>query len=696
MVTRALFYEKRDPRLFDSDAYFKKIEADAQKFESDWDKWSWSGYVGPGPDKPETYEQALVQREEDRIAALPTGGITLPLSHYIGPGNDLELQKKEFVEPVNPVDELAMKHDEAYSKAKTQDDVLAADLTAIKGMFGEAFKGDAVQFFHGLTGGLGLASKVAFETTFGPVYGVSGKRPADPAPSSQGSEAGPAGLTPPGTPAKQRAVAPEQPVEESPPIQATPTGGSQEMAAAQGGSTGAAYGTAGDNQGPVLIGQGHTPATSRIYTKKFMVETVGTFPTQLSQGTAFTGLNDANNSSTPTFVSTPLMNINPDMLPWYMSPAEHAALPNFTFAEKCKITARPLGYRIPFVTGASTSENANNSATLVQVVWSTGINHKFDGAEVGYSFDATQPTKITGFSEATTDLQTVLYDSQQAAILADHVFYNNYYAVLQNVPIATGNPYLMKAMTICNLADMRGEQICSLEHSFRMAPLKYGQDLGFGSQRRILGAKNDWWCSNYWDGAKGVVEDRDNENRAVHLERNIRITDTNFNYTTFIEKAHILSKANDSQPFHTSPPLLSIGNLPLKSNQLGQALSYLPVIVCWEISTELTCHTMLDDAYSAIHAPFKNHLNLTQPRFVEIDNTPQMNIANGRMYIYGARTAADGTVGSASQYNKQINLPPKTWANLVSRSERPTRKEDEENRENMEIEDIAFRKRYLK
>lgn len=695
MVSRNLWYDRSDPRLFDINKHFEQIERDAKQWENAWDDWASRGYFGPPPERPSTYEQALKQREEDRVKSVNAGGLVLPGSNYIGPGNNLEKQNKFDVEPTNAVDELARKHDIEYSNAKTQQDIVNADLRAISGMFTEAFSNGSEEFFHGMIGGIGLSAKAGFESVFGPVYGVSGgAKRKDPEPRTS-TEASPDQANPPASPAKrQREDIPE--AEPPPTVQTTgtPTQPTNNQAmAAQGGTTGAAYGTAGDNEGPVYIGQGHTPGQTSIFTKKFMLETVGTPSVTLNQGTAFSGLSDpaTGSTATPQFISTPLMNINPDMMPWYMTNVEFDNLPPYTFADSCKISVRPLGYRIPFATGQSTSENANNSATLVQVCWSTGMNHKFDGAEVSYNFDSSNPTQITGFNEATSNLKTILYDgdsSTNPAILGEHVHNNNYYVVTANLPQVTGKPMIMKAMTICNLADVRGQEVCSIEHKFNVAPLKYGTDLNYPSQRRVLGARNDFWASNYIDagGAPGALATaRNNENRSLHLERQSNIG--SINYTSFIEKSHLISMNNSPKEMHVSVPLLSCGNMPLRSNQLGSNSSYLPVVVCWEVSTELKVHTLYDDAFTSLRAPFKNHMNLSVPYGFTIDNVNQMNIQNGRYYMYGCRTNIDG---QSNIVTKRISAKPELWSTAIGRS--LTAYFDQE----MENEDNEFRSKYLK
>lgn len=95
-------------------------------------------------------------------SAVKKNGAVLPGHHYIGPGNPLNGQ-----EPVDKDDEIAKEHDEAYVTAKTSQDVINADRTAIE-KFGADY--DTHGNWHSLLGKTGLQIKTAVEQKFGVIY----------------------------------------------------------------------------------------------------------------------------------------------------------------------------------------------------------------------------------------------------------------------------------------------------------------------------------------------------------------------------------------------------------------------------------------------------------------------------------------------------------------------------------------------
>lgn len=101
------------------------------------------------------------------LANKAVSGLTLPGHHYIGPGNPLNGQQ-----PVDKDDEIAKEHDEAYSVAKTSQDVINADKKAIDKFADDYNKNGNL---HSLIGKTGLQIKTAVEQRFGVIYpSVSG------------------------------------------------------------------------------------------------------------------------------------------------------------------------------------------------------------------------------------------------------------------------------------------------------------------------------------------------------------------------------------------------------------------------------------------------------------------------------------------------------------------------------------------
>lgn len=85
-------------------------------------------------------------------------GLTIPGTHYIGPGNAID-----YAPPVNEADAIAQDHDIAYSKAKNPKDIEDADKIAI-----EKFSRDGN--LHSLAGNVGLRIKQAIESKTGLLY----------------------------------------------------------------------------------------------------------------------------------------------------------------------------------------------------------------------------------------------------------------------------------------------------------------------------------------------------------------------------------------------------------------------------------------------------------------------------------------------------------------------------------------------
>lgn len=89
-------------------------------------------------------------------------GFNYPGHRYLGPGNPTANQ-----EPVDEDDRIAQKHDEAYDKAKTVDDVRVADNEAIH-EFDDLYKKTAS--IHALIGKVGLQGKQFVEKYVGHLY----------------------------------------------------------------------------------------------------------------------------------------------------------------------------------------------------------------------------------------------------------------------------------------------------------------------------------------------------------------------------------------------------------------------------------------------------------------------------------------------------------------------------------------------
>ncbi|CAL8130895.1 unnamed protein product [Orchesella dallaii] len=86
-----------------------------------------------------------------------------PGHNYLGPGTKLE----SAGEPVDSDDKIAKAHDIAYSKAKTREDIVAADNKAV-----HSFHSDFISHgnIHSAIGEVGIQAKQAVEYYLGPIY----------------------------------------------------------------------------------------------------------------------------------------------------------------------------------------------------------------------------------------------------------------------------------------------------------------------------------------------------------------------------------------------------------------------------------------------------------------------------------------------------------------------------------------------
>ena len=572
------------------------------------------------------------------------GGFHVPGSNYIGPGtSDLTAEVKTVA------DSVARKHDIAYNQAKTDAEVRQADRTAI-GEFIDSARSDPIR---GYIGAAGIGIKYGAESLIGVQYG-GGTAPdsnrtgtftnkdLELAIKDKASHSSTYMDTPPASAEKRQSSSqpggtiPQRLRLDNEPgasgTQSTSTSESAsapsvEMAETAAGGAATTFGTAGDNEGPVFIGQGHVPSTTRIYTKKFQLETMGFNPVTINANTLWPGLyTAANRQAASKALSTPVAGVDPNLLPWYMTKAEFDNLSDYSIAESCRMTVRPLGYRIPFATNQSISENANSSATLVQVLFGQGLNHKFDGSLGKITAASTNPALPTLFTHEGIDLSSLLYAGDWAACLGTAPFYNQYYAVNKfATPTLTDpqSPMLLKALTLVNIADVRGEPLASVEHKFKCAPLKWENSVQDSSSLYHPGRSNAYYISSNKDPAtfppNTLVPPRDYTDDAGHLFLDLEISsgDT-FTYKHQIEKANYMAWRPEGEFNSIPPPHLNFGCMPLRSDvpvSTGtNTVTCLPVTVIWELSTELTVREIHEFPLPDRSCPWTNRLLLQVPR----------------------------------------------------------------------------------
>lgn len=657
----------------------------------------------------------FVLTPEDHIPK--PGGIHLPGSHYIGPGTS------DYTREVKSVaDSVARKHDIAYSTAKSDADVRQADRTAIS-EFIDASSSDPVR---GIIGAVGIGAKYLTESVIGVQYSGGDKKSKNPIGTFSDDDLRAAIEakkhhtvtymdTPPPS-AEKRVPASSQsgrtrkqprldsPVENQPGtsgnVPATVSTGDNsnvEMAEAAAGGAATTYGTAGDNEGPVFIGQGHVPSSTRIYTKKFQLETMGFTPITVDGSSLWNGLSTAPNIQAVTkALCTPVAGIDPNLLPWYLTRAEFDNLSMYSIADRCRISVRPLGYRIPFATNQSISENANSSATLVQVVFGTGLNHKFDGSLGKITAASANPAKPTSFNFTGIDLESLLYAGEWASCLGTAPFYNQYYSINK---FATPNlqlpqmPMLMKAVTIVNIADVRGEPIEHVEYKFKCAPLKWGTPLHTSSSLYHPGRSNAYYISSNKDTVTMPPNtgQRDYRSDAGHLFLDLEIASgesQNFEYIHQIEKCNYYVWRPEGEFSSILPPHINFGCMPLRSDVPittdNRQITALPVTVIWEISTELIVREIHDFPLPDRMSPWQNHICLQTPRGF---STQMLNNVIDIPYYQGGSVAKLYPMGRSGTTFRQLKrIGKSTETNFSQLSGDPKNNADGRGRRDVDDE----------
>lgn len=645
--------------------YPDRIKLDRQRIERLKSHLDWYGV--PVSSAPEDFRVLTPEDHKPK-----PGGLHFPGTNYLGPGtSDLTANVKGVA------DSVARKHDIAYNQAKSNEDVRAADRAAIK-EFIESASSDPVR---GYVGAAGIGLKYAAESVIGVQYGggenknkktvgsysksdlelaIKDKKAhsatyMDTPPNS--AEKRPSNANPGGTvPRRPRLDSAEPgPSDVEPVATGAADADNVEMAETAAGGAATTFGTAGDNQGPVLIGQGHVPSTERIYTKKFQLETMGFNPVTVDAANLWPGLYTApTRQNAAKALSTSIAGIDPNVLSWYMSAAEFDDLSKFSIADSCKMTIRPLGYRIPFATNQSISENANSSATLVQIAYGQGLNHKFDGSLCTLTSVATNPALPTQVNYKGLDIQNLLYSGDWASCLGLAPFYNQYYVLNKFATPENkdpSSPFLMKALTIVNIADVRGEVVAGIDYQFKCAPLKWHNTFQDSSSLYHPGRSNYYPVSSNKDVAtlppNTLIPLRDYTKDAGHLFLDLEIfADNTLTVSHQIEKCNYMSWRPD-RPFSSiMPPHLNFGCMPLRSDVPSATgagtVSCLPVTVIWELSTELLVREIHEFPFSDMACPWTNHLLLQTPRGFGADMlTTNIDIpyyqggSAARLYPYG-------------------------------------------------------------
>lgn len=376
---------------------------------------------------------------------------------------------------------------------------------------------------------------------------------------------------------------------------------SVDMVDGQPGSTvGGGVGESGQPGAPILIGAGHNPGVTYKFTKKWQISTGSIQFTNKEIPTTWQPL--FRNPDQKALMVTPLATIDPNNLAWFLSPKEHSELPNYSFAKSCKIKVRPLGYRLPFETNASVTSSAN-SQNLIQIAWSTGLNHKFPIFQSGVTVDQNNPTLVNSFSTV-ANLRASLYGTQSigANVGVPRLLNFNTHIVINNKQTADGNTYspnLLKAMTVANIIDVRGTVIHDFTYNYKVGILKFGNS--------SICQMNTWQPADLTDSCFATQADitgsTGQSNFRLHDTQRVWIPgDDNASTVPFIPYNNCIEKAEyvriDPTAGHLSdltPPTVCFGIMPVQSNSpYAPVATFSPAVAFWEVETEFDVQCMTD------------------------------------------------------------------------------------------------------
>lgn len=281
--------------------------------------------------------------------------LTLPDHHFLGPGNTLTDK-----EPYDEDDAIAKEHDAAYATAKSYNDIDTADKDAVDKFWADAQgRGN----WHSAVAGLGLYAKNKFEEVYGVQYphgiGESAKK------RQRENET---------TPVKKTKPVAEDPVRElgegeSMPVipntdtaPAAPAGGSNTSGVVNDAGASSAGG-GGTDDGPVWVGEHHTPNYStRTYKKTYRFFMNNDKPSLATQ--------DADDAT--IFYPGSFHAVPHEFVWFYMSNGEiEECIRSY---EEVRITnsafqISTFGVRLPFYTNATNTTIANAGAQYPIGVW---------------------------------------------------------------------------------------------------------------------------------------------------------------------------------------------------------------------------------------------------------------------------------------------------------------------------------------
>lgn len=389
--------------------------------------------------------------------------------------------------------------------------------------------------------------------------------------------------------------------------------------------------------------------------KKLLYNTLGPFSNAVGTGNEY--------------LYTPLCNIDPNYLGWYMNHNEYKNLPAYSYATDVKIKVTPLGYRLPFETNEAVSEYAN-SQTLVQICYAIGLNNQVNMFDAPYNNDQSDLTTPTGLRAEDDPYERLYGSTGQDGTIGMNVGiprHWNRYAVL--VDTASGRtPNLMDLICIQNVNDCKGTPVINYEYQFKNGLLKTGditrnQDGAFGlTTAKPMGNEYPLWSDKrigQTTAAQPAIPIPQNHLLYSYSASTHHSTTTadglNLHYDQPIDKAPFLVRQEGDHTTPDHPPLVHVGVMPVQSNAvLGPTASFSNVAVQWMIQTEITVHyhyNYWDPTYSI------PYLKMFSPDWINI----KMLSDDGDYPFNQTRPAAFYSNRRINPWNVSSAGPPKVY-----------------------------------
>lgn len=340
----------------------------------------------------------------------------------------------------------------------------------------------------------------------------------------------------------------------------------------------------------------HFKKTFQIYTGGFRFKKTDVGGAQTSSNFR---LVDSPFTSPTMGLLTPLAAIIPDILAWYMTPAQFEALPPWTYAKTCRIKITPLGYRLPFATNEANSTYAN-SQTLVQIAYSVGLNTKWNMITAGYNTGANDLTDPTGYDTSIaydellygTNVEDPEAEGSLGASIGVPKHLNMYTTIVKGTSTYE-DPPLLDHICIQNVNDCKGIPIINYEYTFKNGLIKMPNREFVQRQRMRQGFQIPQALG---ENEPPLVDSTGNSGAlsGVHPPNTINQSNLGvFNsYKTLIEKAPLFNRQLGQCQQPDRPPIVHFGVMPVvASAALATTPAYSDVVVQWMVECELSTET---------------------------------------------------------------------------------------------------------